>query len=150
MTKDKAAKPIDIADFDTAVASDKGFDLELTAPTGAKAPLGVFIRVLGKDGEVFQDHIREAGNERLRREAVAERKGKPLDPPTIEQAEEKALELLTLCTVGWFTGDKSNATFPYKGENLAFNASNVLKVYREQKWVRKQVDEAIADLENFI
>lgn len=147
----------DIADLDTGAASDKGFDLELLHPT-KKTPTGVFIRVLGKDGEVFRDHLREAGNERMRREAAAERKGQPLEPVTIEQAEEKALEVLVLCSVAWFTAKRDKdgnpidkvPTFPYKGERLSFTANNVLRVYREQIWVRKQVDTAIGDLENFM
>lgn len=155
--KTKAAKPIDIADFDTGVASDKGFDFELLHPTNNK-PVGVFITVLGKHSQVYRDHIRDQINERMHREAVAERKGKTADAPTAEIIERNALELLVLCTTGWFTASKDKDgnlidkvdTFPYRGEQMPFNVSNVLKVYSEQIWVRAQVDGAIHDLENFI
>ncbi len=152
MTKNKM---IDLADMDTGAASDKGAEIELRHPT-TNAKLGMFISVLGKDSEVFREHTKHRANERLRREAMAERTGKPLDPPTAEEAEEKAVELLTLCTTGWRQetkeGDevKSEASLFYKGEKLAFNVANCKRLYAEQLWIRRQVDVAIGDLENFM
>lgn len=140
--KKTAAKPIDVADFDTVAASDKGYRLELKHPTKG-TPLGIFINVLGKDSSIFREHLREAGNERLRRDAIAERKGKAGETPTIEQAERSALEALALCTTGW-------ENMVYKGEELPFTTANALKLYEEQLWIRKQVDDAFGDLENFI
>jgi len=149
---------IDIADFDTGAASDKGFDLELLHPT-TQQPLGVYITVLGKHGQVFREHLRDQHNERQRAEAQADRKGKELPPITAEESEAKAIELLAVSTTGWFTAETEKATgnlinkvatFPYKGEELPFSVPNVLRVYNEQIWVRAQVDGAIGDLENFI
>lgn len=142
MTDKKTSKPVDISDFDTGAASDKGFELELRHPTTDK-PLGTFITVLGKHSAIFREHIRDQINERQRREAAAERKGKSNAPVTAEEIERQALELLVICTIGW-------RNMNYKGEELPFSEANALKVYSEQIWVRGQVDEAIGDLENFM
>lgn len=150
MTNKKNDKAIDIADFDTGIASDKGFDLELTHPTNTNRKLGVFITVLGKHSAVFREHLRDQTNERNMREAAAERKGTTLPPITAEEYERQGIESLIVCTKGWFTGDKTNATFPYRGEALAFTVANLKRVYEEQIWVRGQVDAAFGDLENFI
>ena len=147
----KSNNMIDLADMDTGAASDKGAEIELRHPT-THAKLGMFITVLGKDSEVFREHTKHRANERLRREAMADRTGKPLDPPTAEDAEEKAIELLVLCTTGWRqeTDGKSEATLFYKGEHLTFTIANAKRLYAEQLWIRRQVDVAIGDLENFI
>ena len=138
----KKIEAFDISDFDTGVASDKGFKLELMHPTN-NTPLGMFITVLGKHSQVFRDHIKEQINERLRRDANAERKGKPAAIPTAEDAERQAIELLVLCTTGW-------ENIKYKGEILPFTTANAFTLYTEQLWVRSQVDDAIGELENFI
>ena len=147
---------IDLADMDTGAASDKGAEIELRHPT-TNAKVGMFITILGKDSEIFREHTRHRANERLRREAMAERTGRPLDPPTAEEIEEKAVELLVLCTTGWRQETKeaggevkSEASLFYKGENLPFNVANAKRLYNEQLWIKRQVDVGIGDLENFI
>lgn len=139
MTK---AAPLDLSSLDTAVACEKGFELELVHPV-TKAPLGQFITVLGKDSKPFRDHIRRASNDRLRKQAMAQRRGKDADVPTIEQIEGEAIDLLVVCTTG-FRG------IMYKGAELAFSDEAARKLYTEQPWIRGQVDEAVGDLELFM
>lgn len=147
---------IDLANLNTEVAGDKGAEIELVHPS-TEAPLGIFITVLGKDSEVFREHGKNRYNEDVRREAAASRRGKTVPPYTAEELEEKAIETLILCTVSWRTevkGEgKETVNKPclfYKGEELAFNVPNCKKVYSENLWIRRQVDTAIGDLENFM
>lgn len=146
---------IDISSMDTKAASNKGGEFELRHPTtGAKT--GMFITVLGKDSDTFIEHTRAAANERIRLAAQAQKTGRDVEVPTAEGAEEKALELLTICTLSWrqeYTeGDevKNQASLFYNGEWLPFNAMNCLRLYREQLWIRRQVDTEIGILENFM
>lgn len=158
MNKNKT-KMIDIADLDTGAASDKGAEIELRHPT-SNAKLGMFIGILGKDSEVFREHLKHRANEQLRKEHSAQQGGRKVDAPTAEEAEDKGIELLVLCTTGWRSeyveevdGKKTAKNEPclfYKGEMLAFNVPNVMRVYKEQLWIRRQVDDGVADLENFI
>lgn len=159
MTKQKASNVIDIADLDTATASDEGAEIELLHPITQK-PLGLFVTVMGKHSQVFRDHVRERVNSRIRQEAQAERRNKKIPPPTAEDAEKDAVELLTLCTKGWRSQDRNakgeliegseKPTWLMKGEELAFTVPNAIRVYTESLWIREQVDSAIGDLENFI
>lgn len=153
----KTAKPVDISDLDTVAASDAGAEIELVHPT-TNAPLGIFITILGKDSEVFREHVKEQVNASIRKEALATRRGKKVDPPTAEEAEQRAIELLVLCTLGWRSetyGEKkaviaNEPVIVMKGEALPFSVANAKRIYTDSIWIRRQVDEAIGDLENFI
>lgn len=138
---------IDIGQFDTIQASDKGAEIQLTHPI-SNVPIGLFVTVLGKHSDVFREHIRNSQNERLRAQANATRRGKEVPTPTAEEAETRAVELMVLCTTGWRSDDKP--TWTYKGEELEFTIQNAIRVYTEMLWIREQVDTAIGDLENFI
>lgn len=139
MTKKSA---LDLSALDTVAACDKGARIELRHPV-TNEPLGVFITVLGKDSQAFRDHLRASINERLRREALAKRRGRDLEPMTVEVGEAEGIDLLVVCTVGW-------EGVTYKGQPLEFNVPNARTLYADLPWVRKQVDEAIGDLENFM
>lgn len=143
---------LDLASLDTSAACDKGAEIELRHPT-TNEPLGLFVTVLGKDSQIFRDHVKQDVNARIRREALANKRGKDLPPPTAEEAEDKATELLVVCTLGWrqrVEGDKFKETITFAGEELAFTVANAKRVYESLLWFRRQVDEAIGDLENFI
>ena len=135
-------KKFDIAELDTTKACDRGAEMELVHPVTGE-PLGIYITILGKDSTVFREHIREAVNDRLRREQLARKRGKDLEPETVEKSELEAIELLTLCTKGW-------RNMVMGGQELEFTPSNVRKVYTDYPWIRKQVDEGIANLELFM
>lgn len=160
MTADKKASlpnAIDLADLDTAKASDKGAEIELLHPT-KQTPLGIFVTVLGKDSEVFKSQVKSDINAAVRKEAFAKRRGKHVDPMTAEEAEEKAIELLVLCTLGWRSETKdekgevvaNEPTITLGSEKLSFSIINAKRVYSDFIWFRRQIDDAIGDLENFI
>ena len=139
---DTKAKPIDLANLDLAAPADKGYELELLHPV-TKAPLGTFISLVGKESTVFRDHVRRSTNERLRKQAFNQRRGKDTDTPTIEKIEADAIELLAACTTNW-------RGVTYKGADLPFSNANAKTLYTDLPWIREQVDEAIGDIENFM
>lgn len=138
----KKTDALDLSALDTVAACDKGARIELRHPVTSEA-LGVFITVLGKDSQAFRDHLRTAINERLRKEALAKKRGREPDVMTVEVGEAEAIDLLVVCTVGW-------EGVTYKGQPLEFNVPNAKTLYADLPWVRKQIDEAIGDLENFM
>lgn len=150
---------VDLDSLNTTTASDEGAEFELLHPVNEK-PLGIFITVLGKHSQIFREHIKDTVNERIRRSAMAERTGKTVPPPTAEETERRAVELLVLCTLGWRfeardakTGKlsgKSVSTITHKGQELPFTVQNASNVYSEIIWLREQVDRAVGDLELFI
>jgi hypothetical protein len=135
-------KLVDLASLDTAAACDKGAEIELNHPvTGA--PLGIFVTVVGKDSDTFKDYIRNSINEKLRKEALAKKRGKDAEITTFEAAEAETIDLLTICTLGW-------RNMVMNGKELEFNVPNARTVYGKYAWIRKQVDEGISSLENFM
>lgn len=155
MTEKKTAVAgLDLAALNTIAACEKGAEIELKHPVSS-APLGIFVTILGKDSETFRDYVKQETNARIRRQAMATRRGKELEPPTAEEAEERATELLVICIIGWRQKvegetDKFKDTITYAGEELAFNVPNAKRLVTELLWFRKQIDEAIGDLENFM
>lgn len=140
---------IDLASLDAATPCDAGAEIELVHPVSG-APIGVFVTVLGKYSKVFIDHTRRSSNEYLRKAQMLKKRGKDEEPATVEKFEEKSIELLVACTVGWRTGTKKAITF--EGKDLEFSAVNAALIYGTPKlaWIRTQVDEGIADLGNFM
>lgn len=137
---------IDLASISAKEACNKGYELELRHPVSFE-PLGVFISVVGRESDAFQRHVRSRANTKLREQFAAQRRGKQDEPPTVENIEGEAVELLAVCTTAWRTGDKPTVTIA--GEELAFSEANARRLYAEG-WIRAQVDEAVGDLGNFM
>lgn len=140
-------KTFDLASIDTVAACNKGVEIELKHPV-TNEPIGIFWSILGSDSDVFREYMRELANARIRKEAMARKRGRDSEVDTVEMAEERTIELLTVCSVGWRSAEKPTITF--KGEELEFNVPNAKKVLVGLPWVRKQIDEGIGDLENFM
>lgn len=136
---------IDLGELDTVKACNDGAEIELRHPV-TKAPIGVFWTVLGKDSDAFREHVRDTINDDLRRARNKKRTGD--EAQTVEMAEQRALELLLVCSRGWRTGDQP--VINLNGEQLTFSVSNAKRVLTAMPWVKDQIDAAIADLENFM
>lgn len=137
---------IDLAQFDTVSACNAGAEIQLKHPaTGA--PLDVFITVRGKESDVFQQIVRDQINDELRKQALRKKAASP-EVMTVEKSEERGIDLLVTCTMAWRTG--SEQTLTLRGEALPCSVKNAKRVYTEMPWLRRQIDEAIADLENFM
>ena len=139
-------KSVNLADFDTVVASNRGAELELTNPYDGTS-LGVFIKMLGSNSTEWREHVDERRNKTMRAAFQAQRGGKKQDAPTAAELDREAVALLTRCTIGWRTGDEPVVNLG--DEVLAFNHANVEKLYTSQIWVREQVDEFVGEIANF-
>jgi len=132
----------DLTSLNTTKACNAGADVEIRHPV-TNAPLGIKIRVLGRDSDTFKEYTRDTLNTRLRREAMAQKRGKDADLRTVEVIEQENMDLLVVCTVGW-------QGVVLDGKELPFEEGNVRKVYKEYPWIYDQVNEAIGSLENFL
>lgn len=144
----KNGTEFDFATLDLAVATDKPYEFEIRHPVTDDG-LGVFVSVIGADSATFQGYMRERVN-RARQEALR-RKGKE-EVVTVEQEETEILTAVASCMTGWRTvkDGKSEPHIVIAGEQLAFSHANALRWLRQFKWVRQQVNDATADLSNFI
>ena len=143
----KKNEAFDLGSIDTVAACNKGFEVELKHPA-TKEPLGIFWSVLGSDSDTVREYTKEKINTNLRKEAAARKKGGEPDVRTVQDFERDSVEFLTICSVGWRTGESN--TIKFRGEDLEFNVPNAKKVLTDMPWIRKQLDEAINDLENFM
>ncbi len=147
MTKDV----LDFDTLDTAAACSKPFEFELLHPISEK-PLGVFISVYGPESDQFKARVRQEENRQRRRNFESARKGKGVEPSTLEEDEAQMISLVATLVAGWrtVTDGKSEPVIIWKGEKLEHNPANVERWLATFSWVRKQIDEAAGKLENFI
>ena len=149
----------DLLALDTVKACNVPARVELEHPVTRKG-LGVFIHVLGKDSDDVAEHIRDRVNGRIREDVADRRRGKDAAPRTVEKIDAETVETLTMATFAsgkpWETVVKGEdgptvLNFIRLGdEDLSFTPANISRLYAEQKWIRTQIDEAVADLELFI
>lgn len=132
---------LDLASLDTVKACNEGAEIELTHPV-TKRPLGMFISIVGKDSDAFQEYVAQSSDDDKRRGFEAQRKNKTPQPKYFAQQKADAIALLVACTTGF-----RNVNF---NGPLDFNEANATKLYTSLPWVREQVDAAIVDYENFI
>lgn len=132
----------DLTSLNTTKACNAGAEVEIRHPV-TNAPLGIKIHVLGRDSDTFKEHTREMINSRLRKEAMAAKRGKDAELRTVEMIEQENMDLLVACTTNW-------SGVIVGGKELPFEEANVRQVYREYPWIYDQVNEAIGTLENFL
>lgn len=128
---------MDLADLDLTAAADKGAALTLRHPvtdedlTDDKGnPMR--ITVLGADSGEFKRIIAD-----LSRKAQGRKK-----TPTLAEQERQTVDMLARVTTGW-------DGIIWEGKALPFTADACRMLYTERPWIRRQVDEFIADTSNF-
>lgn len=145
-------------DIDTVAACDAGAEIELLHPTTGQ-PTGMFITVVGKDSSVFQGLVSKAADAERRRQFAAQKRGKVAEPKLYADTQREGIEMLAASTTAFRTeiadastagGKLSKAVLILDGAELAFSEDNAIKFYTKRPAFKTQIDEAIANLENFI
>ena len=131
-----------LSKHDTISACDTPAEIEIVDPK-TRVPTGEFISIIGKDSKEFREYTREKTNARLRRDAMAQKRGKDPEIRTVEAIEAENIELLVLCTKGW-------RGIVLDGEELPFTVQNAIKVYKTYPFIYESVNSAIGDLDNFL
>ena len=147
----KAATTFDFADLDISKAGDRPFEFEINHPQTEKG-LGVFVSVVGAESNTFQSYMREEAN-KVREDAWRKRNSKKADEMmTVEREEDFILAAIAHCMTGWRTEieGKSEPIIFIAGERMEFNQANAVRWLKQFRWVRQQVNDATADLSNFI
>lgn len=129
-------------DIDTVAACDAGAEIELLHPV-TNEPTGMFVSVVGRDSTVFQGLIAKAADAERRRVFAAQKRGKVAEPKPYADSQREAVEMLAAATKGW-------RNVVLDGAELEFSEANAIKFYSKRPAFKTQIDEAIANLENFI
>lgn len=98
---------------------------------------GMRVEVAGVDSAAYRAAEREQRNRRLQLLQLGNRSAL-----TAEEAEADALELLARCTVSWSGVREGSVEAPCTPDN-------VRRLYLAYPWLRRQVDEAMADRARF-
>lgn len=145
---DNSADDLDLSALDVTKFANEGTEIAIKHPVTGK-PIGFYISILGKDGDVYKEIIRERSNETLKKAMAAEATGEPMQPPTYDEQQERELELLAALTTGWRQENGKNSV-KLAGEEYQFNANNAKMIYKRFDFIRNQVDKAIADTSLFM
>jgi len=113
--------------------------------------LGVFVSVVGAESEKFQTYMRAEVN-KARQDAYLKRNRKADAPVPFEEEEATITRAIAACITAWRTvvDGKSEPAIFNKGERIEFSEAAALKWLTQYPWVRKQINDATADLLNFI
>lgn len=142
----------DFGSRDLGAVTDKPFEFEIKDPQTEEG-VGVFISVVGAESETFQNYVREESN-KIRLEAFRKKRlGKSAEEMVpIEREEDAILNAIAHCIKGWRTviDGTSEPVIWIAGERLEFSQANAQAWLKKFRWVRQQVNDATADLSNFI
>jgi hypothetical protein len=133
----------DLSMFDTVSACNSGAKIELLKPNGDGS--GIFISVLGRDSDVYKTFEREQRDSMNRKIMLARKRGQDIRLDSAEMTEEKEIELLARLTTGW----ENVPAFDGQGL-LPFSKDNAIALYTKYPSIRRQMDDASGDMQNFI
>lgn len=128
-------KKIDILSFDIVKDSEQGFDLDVKNADGSNS--GVVLVVLGKHSDKVSAWTKKRFNEIQRENEMAKRRGKEVEPKSLDDLEEFNLDGALVRVTGW-----KNVSQDFTEDLL----KTVLK--RNPHWI-EQIIEASDDAANF-
>jgi hypothetical protein len=132
---------LDLKKTNLAESAELGHEFELLLPE-SQDKTGGFITVRGRMSPVVRNHAKRKYTEFMQREAQAKRKGKEVEPMSIDEAEDSAIDNAIVRIIGWRGIGKD-------GVELPFNKENAEAVLREHTWIRDQVMDESDNLLNF-
>jgi glutamate synthase domain-containing protein 1 len=104
---------VDITKFDAVSESDAGHEFELKGTDGITGT-GVYLTVVGKHADVVNKWTTKLVNAHIREQAVAQRKGKTVDPKSLDEIKAQNVEGSVLRVTGW-----RNVSQPFTKELMA-------------------------------
>jgi hypothetical protein len=122
--------------------AEAGYEFELLIPE-VQEKTGAFITVRGAQSPKVKAHGRRIFTMLQTKEQVAKRKGKDVDPMTLDDAEDMAVDAAFVRIISW-KGIEEN------GKAVEFNEDNAKRILREHSWIREQVLAESDLLSNFI
>jgi hypothetical protein len=128
---------MDLASLDLTKASNDGAWITLKHPATGEDLSGK-IKVVGKDSTKFVQLSDE-----YRRKTLEDMKSNKTMAQKMESAQEQSDAILVACTIDW-------EGMMLDGKDLPFSEFNVKMVYERFKWIKEQIDVAIADRANFL
>mgnify|MGYP000440936567 CR=1 FL=1 len=121
--------------------SSVGCEFELVVPEVSEAT-GIMMKVRGEKSAEVQAFAKRMYNQIQFKEAAAKRKGKPVEPMSLDEAEDYAVEAAMVRLIGWTNMKEDGVEVPYNKENAE-------RILREHPWIRDCIIEEAQNLGNF-
>lgn len=135
----KATTLFDLTKNDLSKLAEKGYEFELTLPTGERT--GAFVTIRGEQSPVVKAYGRKKFNEWQQRQKMAKRRGKE-DDLDLDEAEEISVDTAFIRMMGW-------KGIGEEGKEVEFNESNAKRILKEHSWIKDLVMEESSNLQNF-
>ena len=132
----------DLSKNNFAEKAESGYEFELVIPE-IQQHTGAFVTVLGIESKIVKNYNRKKFQEMQQREIMANKRKKELDPMTLEEAEDLAIDAAFVRLISWKGVEED-------GKALVFNEENAKKVLREHSWIREQILTESGMLGNFM
>lgn len=123
-------------------ASEQGYRFELKQPP-YDTPIGVYITVRGPESEQVREHLGRQIQAEAAREVRARKRGREVEPRSIDEREAEFIELAVACTMAW-------EGFEDAGVPMQCTPEKARKLYTDYSWIRAQVVREALDLGNFV
>lgn len=132
----------DLSKNDLSKLSEVGYEFELTLPE-VRTPTGAFVTVRGVNSPSVKAFGRKKFAEMQMQEQIAKRKGREVEPMTIEDAEDLATETALIRLITWKGIEED-------GKELKFSAESAKRILKEHSWIREQILSESDNLSNFL
>lgn len=146
-------------DIDTVAACDAGAEIELTDPI-TNERTGQFVGIVGSHGKTWLRITDKYNDAERRRQFAAQKRNKVAEPRTGEELRREAVEMLAAASTSFRTVEyddmgevvpgSERPSITLDGQELTFSEANAIKLYTKRPVYKQQVDEGVANLENFI
>ena len=142
MTKDKekVGIGIDLAQFDTVAACNKGAVMEVLDPYTGE-PTGASITLAGVDSDVYQKAQRENQDQMFRQ--MERGRGPRASRLSGDEIQAQVQHVLARCTMAW-------DGVAWEGRDLDCSYQNARMLYERLPWLRVQVLNWTEDRANFL
>jgi hypothetical protein len=123
---------IDITSFDAVKSAGNPIKVEMKHPDGS--PTGVTFSIIGKNADPVIQLTKKYLRKMQSDEVLAKRRGKPVEPSSVEELEEQGIDLASVRVVGW------------DGVKQSFDVNLLKSVLRKNPhWVQAIIDESNDD-----
>jgi hypothetical protein len=131
----KEVAPVDLAQFDAAVAKQEEGILVPILGMDGKTSLGFSIRVAGPDSKRAKDAQEELADELIESENLTRLQAR--------EVADRGYRYLAKVTMGW------EPAIVLDGQEMAYSEENAEKLYRRFNFIKEQVDRAAGNRTRF-
>jgi len=125
----------------THAASESGYTFEPTYPDGTG--IGATITVRGPDSDKVRSMLRQQISIINAREQTAKKRGREVDPQSLDELEAQVIDLAVAYTITW-------SGFKDGDKVIEPTEANFRSIYADYSWIRRQVIDEAQDLGNFV